>query len=117
MRDQQIGFRLFRIQLDRFFQIGQREAAFVAECGGRIHAGKDLLDGLLRPLHERRGQQLFGEFGVGLVEAFLQRTFAEADHFAQIADRRGAQLHVGGFVEIGLPAAGADRTGHAGQQE
>ena len=69
LRDQQVRFRLFGVQLDGLLEIGQRKLAFLAKIGRRSDTGENLLDRFVRPLDEGRDQQLISESGVRFIES------------------------------------------------
>ena len=51
------------------------------------------------PVEARRNKELFGEFGVNFVEAFLLRFFAKPDHLREVEKVRGGEFQLGREVQ------------------
>ena len=113
--DQDQGLCVFRVHADPFLQVGQRQRAVLRPVGIRALAAEDGRRRGRAALNVRGGQQAAGEGTVGLVDPFVHRALGQPYHFAQIGERVGGHLQLGGLVQIGLPFVGGLR--RAGRQQ
>ena len=100
--DQILGVELFRVELQRFFQIAHGQPPKLGPAGRRRRRIEDFGANDFGPLRERAGQKLGGKLAVVRIQAGVDRLAAESDDFFQVVEALGAQLDFGGLIEIGL---------------
>ena len=101
--DLELGLRLLRAELHAFFQVGQGLAAVSFPIASSVAAWAPCREnstvGLAcrqaAALHQGRGHQVVGKGRIALVEALLQRAFAELDHLRDIVRQSGRRVSAG----------------------